>query len=379
MDLIEGLFLVFVILLGIIASYTDIKFGKIRNKYIIIFGIGGILLNLIIFLSYYLSGILNWSYVFEFFINLILAFLVSFLFYYFDIWSAGDGKLFGVFAILVPLSIYSVGHVKFFPALTLLINIFLIAFLVMIFSLVINIFKKGISIKNLGKNIFSGIHKKLFISAVQIFIILWAINLFFGLLNIKPNFYLRFILILILFGSLRTFLLKYTKILLAVAGIRLVFDWSIYSWGFLSEFLIYILFFRFFMDIGFGLLDHFSTLFFSKTVNARKLKEGDVSSDVIVMKDKLDKKTKDNLKKEDIEFVRFIGKYYIKYPKAKATEKSMFDSAALSREDVKLLKKIGFKKHSVNEKIPFAIFIFFGTLITYFIKGTLISFILSLL
>jgi len=37
MDLIEILFLILIIPLGILTSYSDIKLGKIKNKWIIIF------------------------------------------------------------------------------------------------------------------------------------------------------------------------------------------------------------------------------------------------------------------------------------------------------------------------------------------------------
>jgi len=379
MDLIEISFLALIILLGIITSYGDVKFGKIRNKWIIIFGAVGIFLNLIIFLNLYIVGVLNLPYIFEFFSNLALAFLIGFLFYYFDIWSAGDGKLFGVFAILIPLSIYSVGYINFFPSLIFLINIFLIAFFVMAFSLVINIFKKRVPLEHFRKKLFTGIRMKIFNSAIQIFLIMWVVEVFLKLINIDVGFYVRFLLMFVLLGASGTILSKYNKILLACVGLRLIFDWSIYSWDFLLQFLIYLFVFRFLMGLGNNTLEYFSNLFFSKKMSARELKKGIVLSDVIVAKDKLSKKTQGELIKQNIEFVRFEGKYYIKYPKGESIEEGIFDSIMLHKEDVNLLKNLGFKKYSISEVTPFAFFIFFGALVTYFMKGTIFSFIKGLL
>ncbi len=202
MELVDIFFLIPVILLGIITSYSDIKYGKIRNKWIIIFGIFGICANFIIFLNYYIDGILNWSYALAFVSNFVIAFFVSFILYYFDIWSAGDGKLFTVFAILVPLSIYSIGYVKIFPALTLLMNIFLVGIIWVIISLTINIYKKRISLKFAKKEIFIGIFDKIKTSTTQIFVIIWIINLSLSLIKIHPDYYLNFLIMFIAIGSL---------------------------------------------------------------------------------------------------------------------------------------------------------------------------------
>jgi len=98
------------------------------------------------------------------------------------------------------------------------------------------------------------------------------------------------------------------------------------------------------------------------------------------VKEKLDRKTKDELLKKKIQFVRFKNKYYIKYSKDESGgEKSIFNSGTLKTEDINLLKKIGFKKYSISEMVPFAPFIFIGVLITYLLGETLISFVVNLL
>lgn len=105
--------------IGIITTYEDIKRGKIRNIWVI----SGLIYGFIFRIFTY--SILNAHHNYTIFLtNFLLAIAVSFFLWRIDIWSAGDGKLFIAYSAILPLEMYRVSYLKFFPSLALLINIF---------------------------------------------------------------------------------------------------------------------------------------------------------------------------------------------------------------------------------------------------------------
>lgn len=67
-------------------------------------------------------------------LNFGAALAVGYALYYFDLWSPGDGKYFPVLAVLVPLQCYTLQYVPWFPAVIILVNAYLLAFLVLFFQ-----------------------------------------------------------------------------------------------------------------------------------------------------------------------------------------------------------------------------------------------------
>ena len=117
-------FLPFILFLGIITTYEDIRFGKIRNRWTITAIAYSLLAYSFIIIYNLINSALNHIYLLELSVNFIFAILVGYGLWHFRIWSAGDGKLFISFAFLLPLSIYQYGYQPFIPSITLLINIF---------------------------------------------------------------------------------------------------------------------------------------------------------------------------------------------------------------------------------------------------------------
>lgn len=111
------------IILGIISTITDFKSQKIYNKNIIIAVITSIFTYAILWRQVELIYVKNYL------INLGIGMIISFLFFYFEIWAAGDAKLFLSIIIMIPYEIYEVETSNVFPALYLLIIIFSIAFI----------------------------------------------------------------------------------------------------------------------------------------------------------------------------------------------------------------------------------------------------------
>jgi hypothetical protein len=141
--LLDFLLLPVLFFIGLVTAYQDFKEGKIRNKWVIfglVWGVGIYFLFLIWALAVpYLSQIFSKqfvfilpSYIFKVFINSAIALIVGYLLWYFDLWSAGDAKLFFVFSLLLPLKYSWRTVLPYFPSFVLLINTFIPALLFLI-------------------------------------------------------------------------------------------------------------------------------------------------------------------------------------------------------------------------------------------------------
>jgi Flp pilus assembly protein protease CpaA len=150
--ILNYLFLPMIFLIGLITSYQDFRYGKIKNKWIILglaWGLGIYLFFLIWGLA--IEPIISFSYIFNVFVNGFIALIVGYLLWYFNFWSAGDAKLFALFAFLLPLEYYWRTVLPYFPSFVLLINIFipvLVFYLIKYFVPLVKLLTK----KSLSKN-----------------------------------------------------------------------------------------------------------------------------------------------------------------------------------------------------------------------------------
>ncbi len=145
------LFLPLVFFIGLITSYEDIRYGKVKNKWIILGLVWGLIV-IIAFLiwypiapsvsNFYYSQIkhlpddvskpvvtVNLDYLVRVIINAVIALVIAFLMWRFNAWAAGDAKLFTVYALLIPLGYYWKTYLSIFPSFVLLVNIFIPIFL----------------------------------------------------------------------------------------------------------------------------------------------------------------------------------------------------------------------------------------------------------
>lgn len=127
-------------LLGVIASYLDVKTGKIKNKIIVVGLLGGVVGHLLFVTESLLPPGANFIYFFKnFAINIFISWIISFFIWYAGFWSAGDAKIFMLFSFLLPLKYYGNKlFLPFFPAANLLVNAFI---LVLAFILLENALK----------------------------------------------------------------------------------------------------------------------------------------------------------------------------------------------------------------------------------------------
>jgi len=126
--ILDYLFLPALFLIGLVTSYQDFRYGKIKNKWIIsalIWGIG--VYSIFSIWNLFSDSPVSFPYILKVLINGSLALIIGYLLWRFNLWSAGDAKLFFVFSLLLPLKFYWHSYLPFFPSLALLINTFILA------------------------------------------------------------------------------------------------------------------------------------------------------------------------------------------------------------------------------------------------------------
>ena len=183
MTSLDALFLIPLFVIGGICAFTDIRYGKIKNKWIKAGLIWAALLylSLIFYTIFYLHQKENIGYILEMLINGLIALGVGYFLWQFKLWSAGDAKLFTLYAFLIPLSFYSNYYLNYFPSFALLVNTFLLIILFLViealFSSIKNrpkkiglIWRKWFELKKLTPKIVSS--AKLYLNYLAFFIIL---------------------------------------------------------------------------------------------------------------------------------------------------------------------------------------------------------------
>ena len=90
--------IVLLLALGIITTYTDIKTGLVKNKHLCVFGILGIVINVL------QITLFEEEHKFKQLALILTISSVALLLYFFHIWAAGDCKLTIIFSLLIPYS-----------------------------------------------------------------------------------------------------------------------------------------------------------------------------------------------------------------------------------------------------------------------------------
>ncbi|MDD5146014.1 MAG: hypothetical protein PHF44_04200 [Candidatus Pacebacteria bacterium] len=222
-DILDILFLPLLFFIGAITSYQDFKYGKIKNKWIILglsYGLGAYLIFTVLNLTGYgsfFSSVLanslfknNWTNLIgNILLNSFCSFFLTFVLWRFNLWSAGDAKLFFVFSWILPLKYYFNSFIQVFPAINLFINTFIVAFLFLFTVIAIHFLKEFFptlrvaGLKNLFKKIFieSRVHLKSVLDVALILIsIFLTIKIIIEKLQISSPFNLKFLTILTIIG-----------------------------------------------------------------------------------------------------------------------------------------------------------------------------------
>jgi hypothetical protein len=100
------------------------------------------------------------SYLKDVLINFCIASVIGYSLWKFEIWAPGDGKLFIISVLLVPLKYYGTAHFPYFPAFALLINIFIVAAGIVLLESIIFFFWRNFT--KWDKNLLQAYAEKIF-------------------------------------------------------------------------------------------------------------------------------------------------------------------------------------------------------------------------
>ena len=351
-------FLPGLLILGIATSYTDIREGKIRNKWVVF----ALVYSLVLHLSFILFKIpMSHFYITQTIINLVVVFIVGFVMWDFCLWTAGDGKLFLAYSALIPISIYSrASFIPYFPSATILINVFVPIFL----FLFLNILRK--SSPRQKKEVFlKTFHPKQALGLISTLLVFsWFLQEAFSLFGFS-NWVLTIIVMFVLFGVLeKLFSTNTTYFIYVLAACVTIFDKQILTSSFLKGFSVLVLLFfllrTFILELGFQT--------FTNEVKIENLKPGMIPAEVIGYE-------RQEPKKKKIQYFNIIQ--YIK-----GTRNKFFDIKAegLTKDNLKKIEELAkkhpdFKTLKIQQTLPFAPFMFFGALLTVLCYGSVFLFL----
>jgi len=381
-----------------ITAYQDLKYGKIKNKWIILGLSYGLVVIALLFawdllaqpLSkfYYLKikqlapdssmpvFTVSFSYLLILIVNFLISVVASFLMWRFRAWSAGDAKLFFAFSLLLPLKYYSKTYLPFWPSFVLLVNIFIPVFV--FFTIKASVFLgQSVLTKIREKKLTSEVKKSLksgLADILRLFIVFVSMFLFTQLFQqqlgaaLSLNSFFSQILTLSVLFLISKPLTKYLKkkmflimaVLFLLAGI--IYGWVYHPSSLLAMFYKILLMASIFLVL-IGLL--------RKILDFYIKEEGvqEISSDELKANSQISKEFMLGFKKESPE----IYDYLVEMGKKKSfsqTELVAFKKYCLERK-IKTIK--------IYKSFPFAVWMTLGLVITLIVRGSILSLIYKML
>jgi len=404
------LFLPFVFFIGLVTSYQDTKYGKVRNKWIfwgLLWGLGIIAFFFIWYLiaspvtHFFYFEVLGKSsdfpvavftvspaYMLKVIINAAVALIIVFLMWRGGAWAAGDAKLFFVYALLIPLKYYWKSYFPYFPSFALMINIFIPIFLYLFIRAFLyflkfnylkmteqkdNTDKKEISQKEKEKK--KSDKKKALKERAKsmgmIFLTFITLFLIFSLLQAPIEKYFSFDITsfqmfvfagIIIFRRVSSELFKkpiLPKIIIPLLAIILIYGFissPVATWQSLKQTVLTMIIFMTIFTLSAGLID-----FYVLKTGTRKIKIGDIEP-----KMNLDENTINEIKKDKKFFEQHIKRIYPEGLTKKQTEAVK-----------KWLKKSKKEEVLAYKPFPFVTWMFIGVIITLILKSSLIHLFLK--
>ena len=162
MKILSAISIILFTVFGLLMSYTDIRYKKAYNKFVVFFMPIGVAIQV-------LSILLSNEYFSQIVLNLTLISLISILFYVFRVWAAGDAKVTIVMMLLISYNIY--GKQKLIPALYIIGFTFTIA---LIYILIDSIYLCACDIRKKAvisvKDFFPSLTSETIISCVMLYV-----------------------------------------------------------------------------------------------------------------------------------------------------------------------------------------------------------------
>jgi len=351
--------LFFAVVFGAVTSYTDVKHGKIRNIHVLLLIAAGLLLNVFYTRLLLYPSLDPKSDFFQTVTNMAISLLFGFSLYMAGLMPAADAKLFFGYATLLPVFIYKHGYVSYFPSLVLLINsvipvaIFYIttSLLRMDLKFMKKEVKESFSPKNLAKTI------------LFIFGLFFIFQPVFSYFNFQPDVLTSSVILFICMELTKKIKPSHLYVLCVILSVaRIIFFYStIASVSFLANFFTTLFAFVLLRILISGIVD-FS---FTKDVKIKDLRPGMILGECLV------REKGGFVKKESMLFTIFDIFRSVK------ESFSLDVCTSLTEKDIRKLKeyrkggKLEFNTVKIANTVPFAPFLFFGVLLTFFLQGSL--------
>ena len=370
---IEYIFIIPIIILGIVTSYTDIKFGIIKNKHIMYSIYAAIVCHIIVFLTYRSINISGYSH---YFINSIFILFISFIFWNIGLWTAGDAKLFFALNLLSPPLFIVQGYMGMFYGIVYFTNIFGLLLLFLTYKTI-----RKIKYKEL-KYCFKETFNLKTIAFISLF--MFAMGSFVSRIpQPQPsNFITSSLIFFVILMIFRTFAKdKMLHVIIILSIIRLFIDIrEIITIDFWMELLAQMII----LLIAMFLILRASFYTFTEKIKLDELKEKMFLAEDIIKVTKIKEKGEndpDNLiyKKQKIENLTIFS-YLENQPfKFENYNKNL----GLNKENINWIKenrkKLKFSKIRIYETMPFAPFISAGVILTILAQGNIFIFIVKAL
>jgi len=348
-----------IILLGAVTSYEDRMTGRIRNAWVL----AGVAFSIIVVSAYaafsMASGIgINAGYLIDHSINGALGFLLGIALWRAGLWSAGDGKLFFMYCMLLPLSAYSNGYIELFPSLALLINTFIPLFAVLASKVIVSLIRGGRRAAGeapLGRG-------GLLAIPIFAFAFAWLPSYLSALAGVQLGLVPGYISVIVLYYLLsKSASGKARLVLLAALGsLRvIIYGASLFSISFAAEFLLM----NVLLVIARALILSGSSEIFTTQTPFSLLRPGMLWAEPVIDE-------KGSYRKE---------KAMRRLSNRADAKGCIFAAAALAQKDIDRLMKlkksgmIGFSTIGVYQTVPFAPLLFAGVLLTLIFRGSMLS------
>lgn len=349
-----------IVIFGSWISYTDIKFGKIKNISVFLLFVSGILINVFVTKSFIHSteAIL---------INFAISFAVSLFMWGISLWSTGDAKLFSAISVLLPLSSYTNGYIPYFPSFIVLINTFVPVAIFFILYAVFNMKRQFLFAE--VRNIFSP--KAVFSTLIFIFGFM-ALSVVFGkFFGININFIFQLLLVFSIMEISKRYnwisLEKFFAVGILIAIISS--PSSILSLPFLFNALVFFLFFQALRI----LISYLDAAYFTEEVKIKDLTPGMFLGEYIIKDDK------GYYSKENQSIITYFD--FLTNARKRISSK-FFGRLGIEEvrkiKDLEKAKKLNFKTVKTSKLFPFAPFMFLGVLITFISQGNFLLHMITL-
>jgi Flp pilus assembly protein protease CpaA len=368
----DYIFIAGIIIVGAITSYSDFRYGKIKNR-VIIFGIAyAVLMNVFLFFS--LEKVNPVAYA-HYAVNSLFMLVLGFILWNIGLWTAGDAKLFFVFNLLTLPNFIQNYYLGFFYGLVYFVNIFGILLLYFTYKTIQKVSRQEFiySVKSTFKP------RLFFVSMLFVFAFGFLYRFFPA--SLSSNFFLTIIVTFIVYSIIEVFFRKSMFYLfLAVAVLRVIIDNKhFFDYGFWLSLLVST--FVFVMLVFF--VQRICYFAFTRKTKLKDLKEGMfIAEDIIPVKIvELNEETKMQMENKNDSGIRYRKKRIENLTFFAYLKNSSFASfpynknLGLNTENLKWLgsnkEKLMFRSIRVYDTMPFAPIIFAGVLATIIVKGNL--------